>query len=221
MKSLPPAGQIALLTGYLKNRRALDAWLGTEMTLKRIDLELKKWIADEKRESAEVADSYRVFIARTASPLLARAKKGDAKINERQGRALVNTLEALGLSCLVPEGIQFGAAAEKAVEATSTSKGAKKGGKKGDKKEDKKSKEEEKDEKGPKLSFSFTSFKKGDYSFMKINEDPIEWQLRCMGEFMARELDSRPDSRVNFDPDAWQRQVVCLQSSVFSLLQKC
>jgi ATP-dependent RNA helicase DDX60 len=173
------------------------------MLLKRIDLELRRWIADERREEPEVADAYRVFIARTVGPLLAKAKKGDATINERQGRALVGTLEAMGLGCLVPQGITFGKEAEAEKEAAET-KGGKGGkGKKDDKKasggkkdkDGKKSKEEEKEDKGAKLSFSFVSFKKGDYGFMKIAEDPLEWQMRCMGEFMARELDSRPDPR--------------------------
>ncbi|ORY65665.1 hypothetical protein BCR35DRAFT_354923, partial [Leucosporidium creatinivorum] len=215
LKPLTPASQISQLTAYLKNRRASDRWLGTEMLLKRVDLELRRWIADERREEGEVADGYRVFVARTVGPLLVKAKKGGATINERQGRALVATLEALGLGCLIPEGIVFGKEAEAEKEAAET-KGAKGGkGKKDDKKsggkkekDGKKSKDEEKEDKGAKLSFSFLSFKKGDYGFMKIAEDPLEWQLRCMGEFMARELDSRPDPRVNFDPDAWQREVL-------------
>ena len=172
------------------------------MILKRVDLELRRWIADERREEPEVADNYRVFIARTVGPLLAKAKKGDATINERQGRAMLQTLEAMGLSCLVPEDIAFGKEAEKAEAADA--KGAKGKGNKKDKpvkkekessKGDKKGKDDKEDDKGAKLSFSFVSFKKGDYGFMKIGEDPLEWQLRCMGEFMARELDSRPDPR--------------------------
>lgn len=31
---------------------------------------------------------------------------------------------------------------------------------------------------------------------------------QCMGEHMVRSLDSKPDSRVNFEPDAWQRDVL-------------
>ena len=188
------------------------------MTLKRLDLELRKWIADEHREEHEVADAYRVFVARTAGPLLDKAHKGQATINERQGRALVAALETCGLGCIVPEGIVFGAAAEKAAEAeaAAATKGGKGGNKKDkdkdkaaaaskkggkDKKDDKKSgdkdgKDKDKDDKGAKLSFSFVSLKKGGYDeFMKIQEDPLEWQLRCMGEFMPRELDSRPDPR--------------------------
>lgn len=204
LKPLSTTAQISQLSAFLKNRRVSDRWLGTEMVLKRVDLELRRWIADDRREEPEVADNYRVFIARTVGPLLAKAKRGDATINERQGRAMVQTLDTMGLSCLVPEGITFGKEAEKELEAAEAKGG--KGGKGGKKdkpakkekessKSDKKGKDDKEDDKGAKLSFSFVSFKKGDYGFMKIGEDPLEWQLRCMGEFMARELDSRPDPR--------------------------
>ncbi|KAK4055914.1 hypothetical protein OIO90_003171 [Microbotryomycetes sp. JL221] len=212
LKPLAIPAQIALLQAYLKNKRTSDRWLGTEMLVKRIDLELRKWIADDDRDEPDVADAYRVFIARTAGPLLSKAKKGLAAINERQGKSLVSCLEIIGLGCLVPEGILFGKAAEAAAEATSNGNAkATKGGKK-DKKDKSSSKskddKDEKEDKGPK-TFSFVSLSKGNYDeFMKIKEDPLEWQLRCMGEFMERELDSRPDPRVNFDPDAWQREVL-------------
>jgi hypothetical protein len=49
------------------------------------------------------------------------------------------------------------------------------------------------------------------YEFMHITEDPITWQLRLFGEFMDRSMGSKPDPRVSFDPDAWQREVLdCL-----------
>lgn len=49
------------------------------------------------------------------------------------------------------------------------------------------------------------------YDFMHITEDPITWQLRLFGEYMDRSMDSKPDRRVSFAPDAWQREVLdCL-----------
>ena len=113
LKPLPLPGQIAQLNSYLKNKRSNDPWLGTEMTIKRLDLELRKWIADERREAEDVKDQYRVYLARTATPLLQKYVKsveegtGSVVINEKQGKALVNTLEVMGLGCLVPEGIKF------------------------------------------------------------------------------------------------------------------
>jgi len=46
------------------------------------------------------------------------------------------------------------------------------------------------------------------YEFVRITEDPITWQLRLFGEFMDRSMGSKPDPRVSFAPDAWQREVL-------------
>ena len=46
------------------------------------------------------------------------------------------------------------------------------------------------------------------YKFMAIKEDPVVWQLRIFGDFMDRSMDSAPDHRVSFEPDAWQREVL-------------
>ena len=52
------------------------------------------------------------------------------------------------------------------------------------------------------------------YEFMHITEDPITWQLRLFGEFMDRSMGSKPDHRVSFSPDAWQREVLdCLDKN--------
>jgi ATP-dependent RNA helicase DDX60 len=67
-----------------------------------------------------------------------------------------------------------------------------------------------------KLSFEFIKLirsksKKPLYKFMRIIEDPIQWQLRLFGDFLDRSMDSKPDPRVAFEPDAWQREVLdCL-----------
>ena len=46
---------------------------------------------------------------------------------------------------------------------------------------------------------------------MRITEDPVTWQLRLFGEFLDRSTGSKPDPRVSFTPDAWQREVLdCL-----------
>ncbi|THH15047.1 hypothetical protein EW146_g5371 [Bondarzewia mesenterica] len=52
-----------------------------------------------------------------------------------------------------------------------------------------------------------------DYKFMCITEHPAQWQLRLFGEYMDRSMDSKPDARVSFEPDAWQREVLdCLDA---------
>ncbi|GAA5927004.1 uncharacterized protein JCM15063_000429 [Sporobolomyces koalae] len=235
LKPLPLPGQIAQLTSYLKNKRSDDPWLGTEMIVKRLDLELRKWIADERREAEDVKDQYRIFLARTATPLLQKYVKsceegsGSVVINEKQGKALVNTLDVMGLSCLVPEGIKFaglGSDGDDDKKSKKGKKGEEDDGKKkksnakpGSKAAQNKKKEEaaapvkkEKDVRD-KLTFHYCSLidKEEDeplYDWMEIDEHPLEWQLRNLGEFMVRELDSKPDPRVDFSPDAWQRDVL-------------
>ena len=52
------------------------------------------------------------------------------------------------------------------------------------------------------------------YDFMRITENPITWQLRLFGEFMDRSMGSKPDPRVSFEPDTWQRDVLdCLDKN--------
>jgi hypothetical protein len=63
------------------------------------------------------------------------------------------------------------------------------------------------------LSFEFMKLIKSKtktpmYNFMRITEDPVVWQLRLFGEFMDRSMDGKPDHRVAFTPDAWQRDVL-------------
>lgn len=189
IKPLPLSGQLTNLTLLIKNRRASDKWLGPEMALKRIDTYLRLWIADERREESEVADDYRVKIARDTRDLLDKYKKGDVLMSEKQGKAAIGTLEALGLGCLVPVGLVFGAGGAAVDDGKKGSGGKDKaaGGKKpkpgapgSGKKDEKDKKEEKKDE--VKLTFSFVSLSKGGkmlHEFMGLGkEDPLEFQLR-------------------------------------------
>lgn len=181
LKPLATIPQISLLSTFLKNKRASDRWLGTEITLKRLDLELRKWIADEKRDNLLVADEYRVFLARTTAALLERAVKGQVAINERQGKSLLAVLDTIGLNCLVPKGMVFGAEAEKAAAEASKPTGKKgKPAKKGAEKENGNGKDKDKEE-SVKLSFSFVKLISGGepvHEYMRLVEDPIEFQLR-------------------------------------------
>ncbi|KAH9067713.1 P-loop containing nucleoside triphosphate hydrolase protein [Lactarius vividus] len=74
------------------------------------------------------------------------------------------------------------------------------------------------------LAFSFVKLLKSKshkpvYKFMAIKEDPVMWQLRVFGEYMDRSMDSAPDLRVGFQPDAWQREVLdCLDQPKNSLI---
>ena len=74
------------------------------------------------------------------------------------------------------------------------------------------------------LTFSFVKLLKSKshkpiHKFMTIKDDPVTWQLRVFGEYMDRSMDSAPDPRVSFQPDAWQREVLdCLDKPNSSLL---
>ncbi|QRV75685.1 DEAD/DEAH box helicase [Ceratobasidium sp. AG-Ba] len=46
------------------------------------------------------------------------------------------------------------------------------------------------------------------YEYIGITESPIDFQLKAYGVYMDRSMDSRPDRRVTFEPDGWQRQVL-------------
>lgn len=56
------------------------------------------------------------------------------------------------------------------------------------------------------------------YPYMRIQEDPVLWQLRLFGQFMDRSMDGSPDHRVSFIPDAWQKKVLDSIDSNHSLL---
>ena len=74
------------------------------------------------------------------------------------------------------------------------------------------------------LSFKFLKLIKSKtkspvHSFMHITENPVVWQLRLFGEFMDRSMDSQPDIRVAFEPDAWQREVLdCIDRNTSMLV---
>jgi superfamily II RNA helicase len=74
------------------------------------------------------------------------------------------------------------------------------------------------------LEFSFVKLLKSKsnkhiHKFMVIKEDPVIWQLRVFGEYMDRSMDSAPDPRVGFQPDAWQREVLdCVDNPKSSIL---
>ncbi|KAJ7686854.1 hypothetical protein B0H17DRAFT_1071320 [Mycena rosella] len=71
------------------------------------------------------------------------------------------------------------------------------------------------------VTFAFTKLLKNKqprHKFMAITEHPVTWQLRLFGEFMDRSMDSSPDPRVSFNPDAWQREVLDCIDQKFSIL---
>lgn len=112
-------------------------------------------------------------------------------INEKQGKALLGLLEALGLSLLVPDSMTFGAAAEAEKEAAKGKSGKEKNGKEKVKAGKKEKVVEKEESSGVKLTFSFVSLTKSGkqiYEYMRISEDPIEFQLRVSTSFLSLSL---------------------------------
>ncbi|TPX36142.1 hypothetical protein SmJEL517_g01613 [Synchytrium microbalum] len=210
LRPLDVSAQIELIAGFIASKRTSEKWLGTEIMLKRLDLEIQKWIADPKREDPVVVDGYRVYLARTIVKVLQDVSRGKLSMSVTQGKAFVAIIDTLNLRCMIPDGLVLGEEVEAKPTAEYTN--SKSGGKKGSSKKEKPAVETSAPTgKDAALSFEpvpLLKKNKAIYEFMTLKEDPIEFQLRCMGEYMTRSLDSQPDSRVDFEPDKWQREVL-------------
>ncbi|KAG9000216.1 hypothetical protein FRB94_005612 [Tulasnella sp. JGI-2019a] len=81
---------------------------------------------------------------------------------------------------------------------------------------------QEKDAKAPQtISFSpivSPSTKTAKYPFMQMGQHHIDFQLRHFGLHMDRSMDSSSDSRVSFEPDAWQKKTLDLVDARSSIL---
>lgn len=58
-----------------------------------------------------------------------------------------------------------------------------------------------------KLSFS-TTWDGTSVADIGLRMTSTEFQLKCCGQYMDRDMDSKPDPRVSFEPDGWQRKVL-------------
>ncbi|TDL25294.1 P-loop containing nucleoside triphosphate hydrolase protein [Rickenella mellea] len=169
----------------LRSPRMQQPWLSREVCLYRLHLQILCWIEDQNGESQN----------RTGSPEEARRRdkysveimKAVKDLYKRHSlstaaiKHLRTITDVLGFPNITPP------------ETTSHSQSMM---------------EEGNDH--SKFLFVKLRHKNGDpmYEFMHISEDPIEWQLRLFGDFMDRSVDGRPDPRVQFEPDAWQRKVL-------------
>lgn len=184
MAGLSSEGKVLHLKGIGRNEKLQQNWLSVEFGLFRLDLELRRWV-DEASTSSDQVEVAKIRDRYTVSVM--RVVK---ELYER--RSLTPTALKTLKSILLALG--FGEYAED-LERTAQSQVP---------------------EEDRPLGFSFlklwSSSKKAPiYKFMRIDEHPTRWQLRLFGEFMDRSMDSQPDVRVTFDPDAWQREVLdCL-----------
>ncbi|EKM57510.1 uncharacterized protein PHACADRAFT_192658 [Phanerochaete carnosa HHB-10118-sp] len=185
MDELSTDEKVSLIERLLGNAmRAESGWLAVEMRLFRIHLELQRWLEDADADSGDETKQARVRDKRSVAVMrMVKDLAERGRLFPTARAALENVLQCLGFADYVP-----------ALLDTSPSPPA----------EDRK------------LSFKFKKLlhsknKAAMYEFMEITEDPVVWQLRLFGEYMDRSMDSQPDPRVSFNPDAWQRRVLdCL-----------
>lgn len=184
MDLLSTEGKTSQVDRLLGNpARSETGWLAVEMRLYRLQLELRAWVENSDSESDE--DEIQNAIRDKHTVTIMRMIK---ELSERGGlfptaRKCIETI----LCCL-----GFTDYITSFLDSSPPSPDDRK------------------------LGFTFmkivrTKTKAPIYKFMPIVEDPVVWQLRLFGEYMDRSMDSQPDPRVSFNPDAWQRLVLdCL-----------
>lgn len=187
------AERITLIqTSSQSSKRAEGSgWLAVEIRMYELNLDILSWLEHPDRDSPSHAARIR---DRYSVSIMHKLKNiaMNGGIFHAAGRALESVLIALGFATLVASLIHSSSNVRP-----------------DDKRE---------------LHFDFVKLLKSKsmtpiYPFMQIIEDLTLWQLRNFGEFMDRSMDSQPDSRVYFEPDAWQRQVLdCLDEPGHSVL---
>jgi hypothetical protein len=172
--------KVSRFRSLLRNPKAGSGWLSVEVQLYQLHLTIQQWIVEHDRDpkNAAIHDHYTVSIIRAAKELYT-----SDFLTETTLRILATIMISLGFGNYIPP------------------------------LEDDASRKLQPDRA---LAFDFIKLlkllrsksHKPIYKFMAINEDPAVWQLRVFGEYMDRSMDSAPDRRVSFQPDAWQREVL-------------
>ena len=187
MKNLPLDQKYEFLDRLMNNGRTEDGWLAVDIRLFGIHLEFLRWIEDSNGDKKDEDRQAEVRDRYTVS-IMRRVKD----LYERGSlfaaalNALDTVLQTLGFKSYEPG---FRASSPNGIE----------------------------DERP--LSFKFVKLlrsktKAPAHKYMRITEEPVVWQMRLFGEFMDRSMDSQPDRRVSFMPDAWQRKVLdCLDQN--------
>lgn len=189
IEKLPASQRILETEALMRNPKARQGWLASEVLLYRLHLEFTAWINDPDREERACQDKYTVSILRMAKSIYALPGPTTAVL-----RTLACALLAIGLGDLLPHFEEnFAGASATASDADRL------------------------------ISFDFVKVvrKSGApaHKYMLITEHPVVWQLRVFGEYMDRSMDSAPDRRVQFDPDAWQKKVLdCIDEPDHSIL---
>ncbi|KDQ52162.1 hypothetical protein JAAARDRAFT_73245 [Jaapia argillacea MUCL 33604] len=182
MSKMPTSEKITSLTALSRNKRSQEGWVGTQVKLLRLHLELTLWTEESSPE--DVRDRFTISIMRMVKDLY-----------EQTGQ----TTKSLAILDSVLLAMGFGDYCESLRQTA------------------------QRLDDSHALAFSFIKLFKSKgsvprYEFMHITESPVVWQLRCFGEYMDRSMDSQPDPRVSFAPDAWQREVLDCIDNNHSLL---
>ena len=192
MKSQTVSEQLAQLDRLSNNPRFVEGWLAIESELYRLHLHFSNWVEDPDILSTDLKKVSAVrdkFTLRIMRTVKDMFERGDLFPSALV--VLNTTLRAIGFATFY----------ESLLSSSPTPQ-----------------------EEDHALSFKFKKLlrsktKSPVYPFMPITEDPVEWQLRLFGEYMDRSMDSAYDSRVAFQPDAWQREVLdCLDQKGHSVL---
>ncbi|CAG7849772.1 Uncharacterized helicase C694.02 [Serendipita indica DSM 11827] len=177
------SGRIEMLDLQLKNNKRMEAdpTLAANVWLYRINCECWHWIENPDGENPKVKDGYIIRLVKMVRGM----KQYQDVLTPTMVKCLWSVMEALGFDDYV-----------QIIQRPS------------------------KDVKDKKLDWDFIKFYKkiltgpeagtevNAYPWMAITEHPVDWQLRAFGEHMDRSFDSKPDDRVKFEPDKWQRDVL-------------
>lgn len=174
-----PVQRLASLRNLMRSEKIRsNKTLSAEVSLYLVEILLRQWINDDSGTSGHQRDIYTLDIMKSVKSIF--DLRCPALTSSAHDR-VVQVLKVLGFEECFPNGF-----APLILENTEDRKRS--------------------------LSFKpikLVSSRTGPiHEFMKITEHPVEWQLRVFGEFMDRSMDSAPDSRVEFEPDAWQIKVL-------------
>ncbi|CAL1698804.1 unnamed protein product [Somion occarium] len=193
LSSMPLSQKVVHIENMLRNSKRANGngWLAVEMRLYELNLEILSWLEHPDHDSTSHASRLRDdYTVSIMRKVKTMSENGG--LFYAASKAIASVLVALGLTELLAE----------LVDSSPNAR----------------------DDDKRRLNFEFVKLIKSKsgspiHKFMRITEDPVIWQLRLFGEYMDRSMDSQPDPRVSFEPDAWQRKVLdCLDDEGHSVL---
>ncbi|KAI8927126.1 hypothetical protein BC831DRAFT_511078 [Entophlyctis helioformis] len=188
-----------------------------DMQVLRLRLAIEGWYASCKAQNRD--PEFAVAAFKECVDLIKTVVGMDPETREPVATTVATVcqqaLAVLGLSSFMADELRSilgdgkgNAAADGEKPSKSSKKSDKKSDKKADKKGDKKASTADQQQPAETHVFPFkVSFPKAS-SRTAIGTTAVDFQLEHYGEHMERMLDSRPDQRVDFEPDSWQCDVL-------------